>query len=147
MGVVLMFVFYLQVDFKISQLAISGLKVNRLDIYCEVSNLIISITPLYPPHSLTLPSLPTPRSTHPSPLPHSPLPPHPLTLPSLPTLPTPSLSHLSYSSLQKYKPFKGIKYITKESAVETSFIANVNSIISKKVCIILLVQLVWCGYH
>ncbi len=70
---------FVQVDFKISLLAISGLKVNRIDIYCEVSNLIISITPLYPLHFLTLPSLPTPSlypslsiPLHPSPPPHSP---------------------------------------------------------------------------
>ena len=29
--------FYSQVEFKISQLAVSGLKVNRLDMYGEVS--------------------------------------------------------------------------------------------------------------
>ena len=61
----------LQVDFKISQLAISGLKVNRLDVYCEVRVLVTSPHPL--PYSLATPPL----------------------------------------FLQKYKPFKGIKYITK----------------------------------
>ncbi len=60
--------------------------------YCEVSNLIISIMPLYsPPHSPFLPHSPT------SPPPCSPLPPHPLALPpphplALSSLPTPLLS-------------------------------------------------------
>ena len=39
----------LQVDFKISQLAISGLKVNRLDVYCEV-RLFVTL-----PHPFLLP--------------------------------------------------------------------------------------------
>ncbi len=131
MGVV--FDVSLQVDFKISQLAISCLKVNQLDIYCEVSNLIISITPLYPPH---------PSLSHPLALPISP---HPLTLtrpfplpPSLPTLrsthpspslPTPSLStsliHLCRSTNLSRASSTSLKQGNSKSAVETSFIANV----------------------